>query len=36
MIAGYLSQFLQQVKRINDKAVFQYNNRFIAKYAFVI
>lgn len=27
--AGYLNQILQQGKRINDKAVFQYNNGFI-------
>ncbi len=27
--AGYLSQVLQQSKRINDKAVFQYNNGFM-------
>lgn len=26
MEAGYLNQILQQGKRINDKAVFQYNN----------
>jgi hypothetical protein len=26
--AGYLNQVLQQSKRINDKAVFQYNNGF--------
>ena len=27
--AGYLNQILQQGKRINDKAVFQYNNGFM-------
>ena len=27
--AGYLNQVLQQGKRINDKAVFQYNNGFL-------
>lgn len=27
--AGYLNQIVQQGKRINDKAVFQYNNGFI-------
>ncbi len=27
--AGYISQILQQGKRINDKAVFQYNNGFM-------
>ena len=27
--AGYLGQVLQQGKRINDKAVFQYNNGFM-------
>jgi hypothetical protein len=29
MEAGYLNQILQQARRINDKAVFQYNNGFI-------
>jgi hypothetical protein len=27
--AGYLNQILQQGKRVNDKAVFQYNNGFM-------
>ena len=27
--AGYLSQILQQGKRVNDKSVFQYNNGFL-------
>lgn len=27
--AGYLSQILQQGKRVNDKSVFQYNNGFM-------
>ena len=27
--AGYINQFLQQGRRVNDKAVFQYNHGFI-------
>lgn len=27
--AGYLNQIIQQGKRVNDKAVFQYNNGFM-------
>lgn len=34
--AGYLSQVLQQGKRINDKPVFQYNNGFMIAAHFTI
>ena len=27
--AGYINQTVQQARRINDKAVYQYNNGFL-------
>lgn len=34
--AGYLNQALQQARRVNDKAVFQYNNGFLLSANFLI